>query len=904
MVNLNIYKIDNMKHFVRSLIVLLPLIVLLNFSSAAQTFLNGDFEINTAGSDQINIGNAAFNGFMSNTIAFGSYGDMDIISSATYCGLAQNGAWYVAFTGSSTDAITMQLSSPLVAGTSYTITFWDRGCYGTYAASSPAVQLGVSTVPGAAGTPVYTAPLPANGTWVQRTATFVAPVSGAYISVLLPAGGLGDWTQVDNFTFTTTTTTPPPVANFAASNTNFCEGTCISFTDMSTNTPTSWSWTFTGGTPGTSTSQNPSSVCYPTAGTYAVTLTATNAGGSDTYTQTNYITVNPQENASFSYSGSTFCLSGADPSPTITGTAGGTFTSTPAGLALNPSTGQITLASSTAGTYNVTYTTSGPCPANSTVSVTITSSATANFSYAGPYCSDGTDPLPTIAAGSSSGTFTSTAGLSINSATGLVDLSASTAGTYTVTNTIAATSSCPAATATASITINAVPTPVITGNSSICNGSNSILTATGGTGFTWNTGATTASITVTPAVTTTYTVTASNSGCTATATFTVTVTTPAAATFSYAGPYCQTSSDPSPTFTGGGTAGTFSSTAGLVFVSTSTGQVDLSASTAGTYTVTNTLPATGPCPPVTATASITINATPVPVISGPSSVCSGGSITLAASGGTTYSWSNGASTASTGVSPATTTTYTVTASNGGCTATATQTVTVTPPPVNTTNATICQGQSYTLPSGATVSAAGVYADTLTASGGCDSIVLVNVIVNTANVNASPNVTIQYGNSTTLNAAGGSGFTWSPATTLSCTSCQSPVANPLETTTYTVTSTNSNGCTASDQVIVFVELPPCSGVRIDLKTLIPNALSPNDDGLNDQLCIPANPCIESLNLVIYDRWGEKVYEGSLDECWDGKYKGKPLDSAVFAYFFTVKFSDGTKGNGQGNITLVR
>ena len=79
------------------------------------------------------------------------------------------------------------------------------------------------------------------------------------------------------------------------------------------------------------------------------------------------------------------------------------------------------------------------------------------------------------------------------------------------------------------------------------------------------------------------------------------------ATFSYTGtPYCQNVANPSPTFSGGGVAGTFSSTGGLVFVSTSTGQVNLSASTPGTYTVTNTIAAAGGCAQVTANSSITI----------------------------------------------------------------------------------------------------------------------------------------------------------------------------------------------------------------------------------------------------------------------------------------------------------
>lgn len=87
----------------------------------------------------------------------------------------------------------------------------------------------------------------------------------------------------------------------------------------------------------------------------------------------------------------------------------------------------------------------------------------------------------------------------------------------------------------------------------------------------------------------------------------VTVTPLSVATFNYSGtPYCQFEPNPSPTFSGGGVAGTFSAGPGLVFVSTSTGEVDLLASTPGTYTVANTIAATGGCAVVTATSPITI----------------------------------------------------------------------------------------------------------------------------------------------------------------------------------------------------------------------------------------------------------------------------------------------------------
>ena len=83
------------------------------------------------------------------------------------------------------------------------------------------------------------------------------------------------------------------------------------------------------------------------------------------------ISVSSADDASFSYSASTYCPNGTDPSPTITGTPGGTFTSSPAGLVINGSTGEIDLSASTENTYTITYTTSGACPANSNTNITI-----------------------------------------------------------------------------------------------------------------------------------------------------------------------------------------------------------------------------------------------------------------------------------------------------------------------------------------------------------------------------------------------------------------------------------------------------------------------------------------------------------------------------------------------------
>ena len=181
----------------------------------------------------------------------------------------------------------------------------------------------------------------------------------------------------------------------------------------------------------------------------------------------------------------------------------------------------------------------------------------------------------------------------------------------------------------------------------------------------------------------TYTVTNTippSGGCpSVSATSTITITPLPVATFSYTGtPYCADTVHPFPTFTGGGTAGTFSSTAGFVFISTSTGEVDVINGNPGTYIVRNRIPPSGGCPSVSASASITINPLPSVFVNSPT-ICAGQTASLTANGAATYSWSTGAT--SSGVntanaSPVITTTYTVTGTSSGCSATASANVTV------------------------------------------------------------------------------------------------------------------------------------------------------------------------------------------------------------------------------------
>ncbi|TAL57928.1 MAG: gliding motility-associated C-terminal domain-containing protein, partial [Bacteroidetes bacterium] len=86
--------------------------------------------------------------------------------------------------------------------------------------------------------------------------------------------------------------------------------------------------------------------------------------------------------------------------------------------------------------------------------------------------------------------------------------------------------------------------------------------------------------------------------------------------------------------------------------------------------------------------------------------------------------------------------------------------------------------------------------------------------------------------------------------------------------------------------------------------IPNAFSPNGDGENDIFYVRGN-CIKELTFIIYNRWGEKVFETTDPKiCWDGIYKGKPLNTAVFVYYMEATLTNGEKINRKGNISLIK
>ncbi|AUC15753.1 hypothetical protein BTO06_11595 [Tenacibaculum sp. SZ-18] len=168
-------------------------------------------------------------------------------------------------------------------------------------------------------------------------------------------------------------------------------------------------------------------VSASTPGTYPVTYTTNGTCPNSAFAN---ITINPADDASFSYPASAYCVSDSDPSPNSIATPGGTFSST-SGLVIAVN-GTIDVSASTPGTYLITYTTNGTCPDSASANITINALDDASFSYgASSYTTEDADPSPTIT-GLTGGSFSAAVGLNINASTGLIDVSASTPGSYTV----------------------------------------------------------------------------------------------------------------------------------------------------------------------------------------------------------------------------------------------------------------------------------------------------------------------------------------------------------------------------------------------------------------------------------------------------------------------------------------
>ena len=145
------------------------------------------------------------------------------------------------------------------------------------------------------------------------------------------------------------------------------------------------------------------------------------------------------------------------------------------------------------------------------------------------------------------------------------------------------------------------------------------------------------------------------------------------------------------------------------------------------------------------------------------------------------------------------------------------------------------------------------------------------------------------------------YEWTPNHTLSHDNVFNPIARPLESTTYRVEVTDSEtGCRASDEVHVKVKESICEEPYL----YVPNAFTPNQDGINDVLYVRGEN-IDEVYMTIYNRWGEKIFEtDSLNEGWDGKFNGKTVSGDVYGYYLKIICYGGREFFKKGNITVLR
>lgn len=484
----------------------------------------------------------------------------------------------------------------------------------------------------------------------------------------------------------------------------------------------------------------------------------------------------------------TFCQGG---NTTITATGANTY---------EWSSGEVSqsIVASYAGSYTVTGTDQYGCSATKSIVISL---STVNASISGNlyFCHGQSTSL--LVTGDAGNTYHWYDGSSSNT------INISTAGQYSVTVTNAG--GCQN-TLTAMVSEYNMTAPEIIGNLTICENQSTTLRASGGMNYVWDNGSTQATITVN--ATGSYTVTSTNSyGCTATASATVLVNPLPTVNILGMNTICK---NDNVTLTAvSSTAGTYQWNTGQ-----STAVITVSPNVSSTYSVLVT--DENGCSN-TASTQIMVNPLPQVVVSGQTSICEGDTAHLNASGGVSYSWSNGQQGAHLNVT--TPGAYIVTATSiNGCLAESQVNVTVNPLPVAvvTPQVEICRGQQAQLttdaPSGCTytwstgshqsmifVSEPGEYQVTVTNSNQCSRVYQSVVVVHELPEVSIVGVTdVCQGQTTTLTAMGASSYYWNTGEVTSEIS-----VSPMGSTTFFVTGYDEFGCSATVQKAVNVESLP-------------------------------------------------------------------------------------------------
>ena len=148
------------------------------------------------------------------------------------------------------------------------------------------------------------------------------------------------------------------------------------------------------------------------------------------------------------------------------------------------------------------------------------------------------------------------------------------------------------------------------------------------------------------------------------------------------------------------------------------------------------------------------------------------------------------------------------------------------------------------------------------------------------------------------------YSWEATDSLSCNDCAAQFVRPLEDMSIFVNVLDTlTGCEAEDDINLFIQK--------DRDVFIPNAFTPNGDGINDVFLVFGSKEVSHINKMrVYDRWGESVFEATdilTDDPsmgWDGTFKGKKMNPAVFVYYVQIEFIDGEVVDYKGDVALLK
>lgn len=778
----------------------------------------------------------------------------------------------------------LALISP--AGVFESAVYWGNGQFSN-------TTFNVAATGGCAGQGVVIAS--SSGTWQQASTT--TTVDGSFIA--RPCDGADVWVTLQSgATPGASNSTSGPQAAFAANFTSICAGDCVAFTDQSIGAPETWEWEFDGAAITSFSGETPPSICYPNPGVYSVSLTVSNECGSDVLTETTFITVNVAPVPTITTSGPTTICTGG--SVVLSTTAQGNLQWLADGNAIPGATSSNFTVSNT-GSYTILAVVGNCSNESQPMDVLVLPGLTPSITFNGDAQLCQGEQL-NLQAPTGFATYEWTLN-GVVVATNVASYTAEAAGDYVVTTSNGA---CTGSSSPVTVTVSAPPAVQInpSGNQTICPGGSVTLTATAGlASYAWQKDDSPIAVSGNVCIATdagSYTVVGTNSGgCEATSNEVI------VSFFELSVPVIEAAGSTEFCFGGNVVLQITQSFVAYQWLSNASNipaatSEQFSVNASGTYQVTTT--DNNGCEATSNAIAVTANPIPTASInpSGNVVTCTVPFLlTASSSSAVAWSWQKDG----VNIPGATAATFSVTeegsyvvnvTSAAGCSATSAATVvqfeTSFEASLEVSNAAPCEGDvillsfdgNYTTidwSTGSTagsieVSTTGLYSVQAINSAGCvaslDTLIAFSPL---PQVFAGDDVETDCSAGVVLNAqSDGTSFLWQPSTTLSNDTLLQPVANPTQSTLYTVVATLDN-CTATDQVFVKAD---CSAVYV------PSSFTPNYDGVNDYFQVVARG-LSKFEIIIFDRWGDVVYQSNdVNEKWQGGKDTYFVPDGIYSY----------------------